>query len=208
MKREEKNELSRRRILEAASAEFAENGYDAASLNTICAKYDISKGIIYHYFRDKDELYLLCAASCYERLTACLTGAAGGGGTAAEKLQNYFDVRIKFFAENPRDLGIFLDTTLTPPAHLAAALADIRRPFDGQNIRILTDMLQNAPLRDGLSVPALAEDFRTYMDYFNARFRAALSSAKTPRQAIAEHEERCRRQVGILLYGVLERKDE
>ena len=54
MKREEKNALSRQRILEAALREFSEKGYAAASLNTVCAENGISKGIIYHYFADKE----------------------------------------------------------------------------------------------------------------------------------------------------------
>ena len=38
MKREEKNALSRQRILDAAMEEFSRNGYDGASLNTVCAE--------------------------------------------------------------------------------------------------------------------------------------------------------------------------
>lgn len=41
-----------------AIEEFGEKGYDNASINTICAKYSISKGLIHHNFKNKDELYL------------------------------------------------------------------------------------------------------------------------------------------------------
>ena len=61
MKREEKNLQSRQRILEGALKEFSAKSYAEASLNNICNDNDISKGIIYHYFKDKDQLYLLCA---------------------------------------------------------------------------------------------------------------------------------------------------
>ena len=63
MKQEEKSALARRRILDAAMREFADKGYEGASLNTVCAENGISKGIIYHHFRDKSELYLLCVAA-------------------------------------------------------------------------------------------------------------------------------------------------
>ena len=62
MKREEKNSLARQRILDAALEEFSSRGYEGASLNTVCAEKGISKGIIYHHFKDKDELYLLCGS--------------------------------------------------------------------------------------------------------------------------------------------------
>ena len=205
MKREEKNALSRQRIFDAALKEFSEKGYDAASLNTICAENDISKGIIYHYFKDKDELYLLCAAECFEKLTSYLLVIAGGSGTTEQKLRTYFDARLRFFVEYPIYLGVFLNVTLTPPEHLSAALALAKEPFDTLNIRTLTALLESAPLRAGITVSAVAEDFRMYMDYFNARFRAVLAQAASPEQALREHEERCHRQLGILLYGVLEK---
>ena len=60
MNREEKNRQTRAKILAGATAEFAAHGYEAASLNTVCLSGGISKGIIYHYFESKDELYLAC----------------------------------------------------------------------------------------------------------------------------------------------------
>ena len=56
MKREEKNAVSRQRILSAAMEEFSRKGYEGASLSTLCAEKEISKGLIYHYFSGKEEL--------------------------------------------------------------------------------------------------------------------------------------------------------
>ena len=47
-----------------------------------------------------------------------------------------------------------------------------------------------------------------YMDYFNAKYRTVLAQADSPEQALREHEERCHRQLEIMLYGVLEKKNE
>ncbi len=204
MKREEKNALSRRRIEDAALREFSQRGYEAASMNAICADNGISKGIIYHYFKDKDELYLVCATACYAQLAAHLAGCAVGE-TAEQKLRAYFDARLRFFADNPEYLGIFLDVTLNPPARLCGELAKAKEPFDTLNIRTLTELLSSAPLRRDVSTEAVAEDFRMYMDFFNARFRSVLTRADTAEQALREHEERCHRQLDILLHGVLEK---
>ena len=206
MKREEKNALSRQRILDAAMQEFSEKGYDAASMNTVCAENEISKGIIYHYFKDKDELYLLCVADCFNGLTAYLGAwAASCAENMETRLRQYFDARLHYFAENPVCLGIFLNAVLYPPAHLAMELASARRAFDAQNVAILTELLGSASLRHGMTVSAVVDDFRMYMDYFNAKYRAMLAQADSPAQALREHEERCHRQLTILLYGVLEK---
>ena len=209
MRREEKNALARQRIFEAALREFSEKGYAAGSLNTICAENNISKGIIYHYFTDKDELYLLCVAGCFDALAAYLMQALEGiSGSVEGRLREYFDARLRFFAENPLYLGIFTDAALNPPEHLISGISEMRRIFDELNISVLTGLLDSAALRDGITVAAVVEDFRMYMDYFNLRFKDVLAGIHSPEQALREHEERCHRQLGILLYGVLGDRDE
>ena len=59
MKQREKTELTVQRILSAAIAEFGVNGYAGGAVNNIC-KAGINKGLIYHNFKGKDELYLTC----------------------------------------------------------------------------------------------------------------------------------------------------
>ena len=66
MKQEEKNRRSRTHILEHAFAEFALQGYLGASVNAICAAGSISKGLLYHYYADKDTLYLACVERCFQ----------------------------------------------------------------------------------------------------------------------------------------------
>jgi len=51
------DEEKRDRIINAALAEFAENGYEKASTNEIVKNAQISRGLLYHYFKDKEELY-------------------------------------------------------------------------------------------------------------------------------------------------------
>lgn len=209
MKREDKNALSRQRIIDAALGEFSARGYEGASLNTVWAEKGISKGIIYHHFKDKDEIYLLCVQQCFDGLTAYLSEATRAlRGTPAQQLGAYFDARARFFAENPLYMGIFCDAAFQPPAALAAAVTHCRRAFDELNIAVLTELLTAAPLREGLSVDVIVEDFRIYMDFFNLHFNAGWSGSLAPEQALQEHEERCHRQLDILLYGVLGEADE
>lgn len=69
MKREEKNQQMRRRIMDSALTEFSKKGYGASSVNTICSAQEISKGILYHYFDTKDGLFLACVTECFTLLT-------------------------------------------------------------------------------------------------------------------------------------------
>ncbi|PFA67660.1 TetR family transcriptional regulator [Bacillus sp. AFS015802] len=57
------------RIIKAATRVFAENGYEKASTNAIVKEAKISKGILFHYFKSKKELYV----SLYEHLSDLFT---------------------------------------------------------------------------------------------------------------------------------------
>ena len=209
MNREEKNAASRQKILRAALEEFSQKGYEGASLSTLCAENAKSNGLNDHSVAGQEEPYLLCVGQCFEAFTACLAQAAEAlHGSAREKLGDYFDARLRFFAENPLYLGIFADAVFNTPPALGEQISRLRSDFDRLNLSVLSGLLKSQPLRPGLSPEGVAEDFRAYMDYFNLRFRAAVRSGQPVKNILIEHEEKCCRQLDILLYGVWEKNEE
>jgi len=53
------------RIINAAIKEFAQKGYDNASTNEIVKVAGISKGLLFHYFGNKKQLFLFLFDYCY-----------------------------------------------------------------------------------------------------------------------------------------------
>src|SRR4029078_870775 len=53
----EEDNAKRRQILEGARAVFLARGFDAASMADIAKAAGVSKGTLYVYFKDKDELF-------------------------------------------------------------------------------------------------------------------------------------------------------
>lgn len=207
MKQEIKHALTRQRIVDAAMEEFSRNGYEQASTNTICSQYSISKGVIYHYFKDKDELYLICVQNCFDALTEYLEEVSGHmRGSPEKKLQTYFDARLHYFADHQNDLGIFASAVFFPPSHLTREITELRLEFDELNVSVLTSLLKNHPLRKGLKTKDTVHDFEMYMEYFNLHFKEEIDRKQSLETLLAEHEERCHRQLNILLYGVLEKR--
>lgn len=54
------------RILNAAMKEFAEKGYENASTNEIVKEAEISKGLLFHYFKNKKQLFLFLYDYCID----------------------------------------------------------------------------------------------------------------------------------------------
>lgn len=59
-------------LLKAALAEFAEHGYEQASINRILAKAGMSKGQFYYHFKNKEGLYFALIGLLIERKRAHL----------------------------------------------------------------------------------------------------------------------------------------
>jgi len=56
------------RIVNAAMKEFSQKGYDLASTNQIVKEAGISKGLLFHYFQNKKQLYLFLFDYGYDRI--------------------------------------------------------------------------------------------------------------------------------------------
>ena len=67
MKKMEKTEITVSKIIEAAMQEFGQNGYAGGTVNNIC-KSGINKGLLYHNFSGKDELYMTCLRRSSKKL--------------------------------------------------------------------------------------------------------------------------------------------
>ncbi|MBR0694402.1 TetR/AcrR family transcriptional regulator [Bradyrhizobium lablabi] len=59
---------TRRKLLTAARREFAQNGLAGARVDEIAARAGVNKQLVYHYFGDKDALYLAVLEWVYEEI--------------------------------------------------------------------------------------------------------------------------------------------
>ena len=204
MKREEKNQQTRRRIMDSALAEFSKKGYGASSVNTICSAENISKGIIYHYFSTKDDLFLACVEECFTLLTEYLKKEACSAGKGAEEqLEGYFGARMDFFREYPVYQRIFCEAVVAPPEHLRSEIQKRRQEFDLLNIQLLEQVLEPVSLRPQVTKAEVIEMFRRFQDFINADRRIMDFSGRV----FELHEESCRKAVDILLYGAVDRQE-
>ena len=86
---------------------FNSYDYESASLNRICKRGEISKGIIYHYFKDKDDLYLKCVQKCFETLIDYYNQKNFDCPNLSEAVIEYMQVRARFFEEHVEFGGLF-----------------------------------------------------------------------------------------------------
>ncbi len=180
MKQEEKNQISKEKILNAAIVEFGTKSYENASLNNICNNNNISKGLIYHYFKNKDELFLSCVKACFDALVDYL---------------NKEDF-------NQNDFQIFFNILLQPPIHLKEQIKDLRSDFDALNINQYRMALCNVTLREGISEEEAIEYFFIFQEMFNGYFQSKAYESSDFNSLIEAHEVNLRKILNIILYGI------
>lgn len=153
MTQKERQERSKNEIFQAAREEFGNYDYHAVTMESICAKHGISKGMMYHYYSSKDELFLLCVQKTFEALKLYIEETAPrlSGENTLQTVQNYFMSREYFFELHPREKKIFENAMLRPPKHLAESIYELRGPIRKMNRDFLETLVASMTLRPELT---------------------------------------------------------
>lgn len=201
MTREKKNLRSRRRIIDSAIEEFGDKIYGEASINSICKRGEISKGIIYHYFKDKDDLYLTCVRESFDKLIEALNSKEYDFNIKKD-IKGYLSLRHRFIQENPNYGNIFFNAVLHPPKHLTEEIREMKNTLDDLNINYYRQALKNVDLREDVSEEDAVEYFMMLQETFNIYFQNKLYDGLDIKDLIEEYEQKLGKILKIMLYGI------
>lgn len=152
MKQQERQKKSKEKILQAAITEFSASGYDKVTMENICTRHGISKGMMYHYYSGKDDLFLLCVQNMYQMMQQYLEEnmAELEKKDALHALKEFWMLRESFFGEHPPFKNIFENALLRTPPHLFERIEEIRGPIEALNRQFLHRTIGKIELRENL----------------------------------------------------------
>lgn len=203
MKKSEKTEITKEKILAAAITEFGTKGYDMASLNNICNDNGISKGLIYHNFVNKDEVYLHCVAHCMKAFVEFMKEQE-----IKEDLQSYMDYRYRFFRENPLLSRIFFETVLQPKEHLESQIKNLKKEVDELNLNVYQTALKKMTLRSGVTEQEAINYYTIMQEMFNGYFGSQFHSGSAFSILVNDHETMLAKMLDFMLYGIVKEEEE
>ena len=206
MKQEEKTKRTRQRIIAAALEEFGTKSYESASINVICSRSKISKGLLYYNFKSKDELYLQCVTICYDEMAGFLKAKNLELYDAEKSLQKILETRQQFYEENPYLSNIFFNSVLQPPKHLLLDIQKIRQEFDKFYTACYRNLLNHLTLRDGITEEMAMEYFSMFVEMFNGFFQRKVDQGNDYHAFIQDHEGALSDILKIMLYGIAQEK--
>ena len=98
----------RRQILDAAVRVFARQGYHACRVSDIADEAGVAYGLVYHYFRSKDEVMNELFTERWSLLLAAIDEVDRGDGTAREKLDAVAGFIIDSYRHDPELMQVII----------------------------------------------------------------------------------------------------
>lgn len=203
MKKDLKTEMTKERILKAAREEFALYGYDGATVNQICQKHNISKGLIYHNFESKEELYLRCVEQAVSEFISYMSLRQFG-----TDFKLYMKERYTFFQANPYDSRLIFAAVMTDNADFSEKLGNARRRFDEFNRDIYLSAIKGIKLRKGISEKDALEYYTLLQDIHNGYLIGGKTAQSSFDSVFIHHEKSLEKTLDFILYGIAEKESE
>jgi AcrR family transcriptional regulator len=123
--------LSPRRveILKSAAGAFRRRGYHGASVDEIARALRMTKGSLYYYFRDKEEILYVLHDWSVDLLLERLRAVQRSGAGPAEKLRRLIHAFVHMIIDELHGTALTLDLQALSPARLRRVIAK-RDRFD------------------------------------------------------------------------------
>ncbi|MBU4533230.1 MAG: TetR/AcrR family transcriptional regulator [Eubacteriales bacterium] len=164
-------------IVEAAMDEFAKQDFFSASLNRIIQNAGISKGSMYHYFHNKEDLYLYILGVIGEKKKEFMAKGLAGLNKPLHQMSFFqsFEVRFKlgvsFALDNPRYqlIGENLER-IKDSALYSKFMAGMGVELENYMRAMVDQAIASGELRDDLDRDFIARVFKFVMINFRQIF--------------------------------------
>jgi TetR/AcrR family fatty acid metabolism transcriptional regulator len=191
----------RRAILHAALKVFAERGYHGCRIADVASQAGVAYGLVYHYFRNKDELLESVFDEQWTIFIGAIRAIADGPGTAAEQIASVIRFALDVFRTAPAAVRVLiLEVPRTPDVLRAGST---RQTFETAT-RLVAEMVRRGQaekeLRTDVDALVAAASVLGVLDMTLAGMVTGLLTAPDPSE---EELERMKRQVVATALGTV-----
>ncbi|HFI0237308.1 TPA: TetR/AcrR family transcriptional regulator [Streptococcus suis] len=198
MRKEEKTRLRREMIIAVALREFAVKGYKGFVINELCKIDGISKGVLYHNFSGKSDLYLTCVQESFEKALAMFMGEDG----QVPSLADYMERCHQFYQQYPEHSHIFFEAMIATPEELAAEIVPQKAVFLDLNEQVCQKLLSEFKLKDHIDEKRAMAYLRLIQDMFLSYY-LTVSSDSSLTNLVAGYEHQLSQVLDMMIYGII-----
>jgi TetR/AcrR family transcriptional regulator len=135
-------------ILKSAAAAFRRRGYHGASMGEIARTLRMTKGSLYYYFENKEEILFFCHDYSLDILLDVLARVEDAGGTPPQKLRSLIESFVHHILDDLRGTALTLDFQALSAPRLRRVIAK-RDRFDRGIRRLLQEGMDAGAIAPG-----------------------------------------------------------
>jgi TetR/AcrR family transcriptional regulator len=186
---------TRKKLLTAARREFADSGLAGARVDEIAARAGVNKQLVYHYFGDKDALYLAVLEWVYEEIRAQERKLNLEGLPPQQAIKRLIEASFDHLAAHPDFIVLLNDENRSGARHVRGSrkLEAMHSPLVSMVSAILGEGVRAGVFRKGInpvhlyiSIAGLSYFYFSNTPTLSAIFGKDLSSP-TARKARRKH---------------------
>ncbi|HEY8333058.1 MAG TPA: TetR/AcrR family transcriptional regulator [Tardiphaga sp.] len=181
---------TRQKLLVAARQEFAQSGLAGARVDEIAARAGVNKQLVYHYFGDKDALYLAVLEWVYEEIRAQERQLNLTGLAPDKAIKKLIEASFDHLAAHPDFIVLLNDENRNGARHVRGSrkLEAMHSPLVSMVSTILAEGVKAGTFRAGvnpvhlyISIAGLSYFFFSNTPTLSAIFGKDLASAASKR---------------------------
>ena len=135
-------------ILKSAAAAFRRRGYHGASVDEIASALEMTKGNLYYYFKNKEEILFACHEYSLDKLLRLMDGVQAESITPEAKLRKLMLAFVHLILDDLHGTALTLDPEALSPAMLKRIIAK-RDQFDHGIRAIIQQGIDHGQFRPG-----------------------------------------------------------
>ena len=138
----------RTEILKSAAAAFRRRGYHGASVDEIASALEMTKGNLYYYFKNKEEILFACHEYSLDKLLALMTDVQAEASSPEAKLRKLMLAFVHLILDDLHGTALTLDPEALSPPLLKRIIAK-RDMFDHGIRTIIQQGIDQGVFRPG-----------------------------------------------------------
>ena len=161
----------REKILQTCMEVFAEKGFEGASTNDIVKKAGISKGILFHYFGNKKNIYLYVLDKTLDRVMEKFNaGYRMAPPDLFERITITGMLKLKLALEEPLVYKLIYVTFINTPQSLLEDVQGIYKKLYDLALPMLFNGLDLSKIRSGVDPNKAIEVVLLFMEGLQAKY--------------------------------------
>lgn len=193
------------KILIAGLEEFAENGFEKASTDSISKKAGVSKGLIFHYFGSKNNLYIEVINKCIDDIMEQFNKLNISDGDFLSIIMKIIEVKCDYFIKNPMNYKLIVNGFYNSPKKLEAELQQRYLELRQMCFNIIMDIVKRFHIKKGISDEDAVAIICSVSSIIEGRYLPLIISGSESFENLYDRAKTDYvKLMNIVLYGIME----